>query len=41
VVAANGGRLKPPEAQWRFRGTTVLDGWDPEGNVVQLRQRDD
>lgn len=36
-----GGWLKPPQAQWRFRGTVVLDGCDPEGNVVQFRQLDD
>jgi len=30
-----GGLLKPEQAAWRFRGCFVLDGWDPEGNVVQ------
>jgi hypothetical protein len=35
-----GGYLKPAEGAWRFRGCTVLDGWDPEGNVVQFKQRD-
>jgi hypothetical protein len=25
---------------WRFRGFVVLDGWDPEGNVVQFKQVD-
>ena len=35
-----GGYLKPAEAAWHFRGCAVLDGWDPEGNVVQFKQRD-
>jgi hypothetical protein len=35
-----GGCLKPAEAAWNFRGHTVLDGWDPEGNIVQFKQRD-
>jgi hypothetical protein len=33
-----GGHLKPDEAAWRYRGCTVLDGWDPEGNIVQFKQ---
>lgn len=33
-----GGGLKPIEAVWTIRGATVLDGWDPEGNVVQFKQ---
>jgi len=35
-----GGYLKPVEGAWHFRGCTVLDGWDPEGNIVQFKQRD-
>lgn len=35
-----GGFLKPLEGAWHFRGATVLDGHDPEGNVVQFKQRD-
>lgn len=35
-----GGYLKPAESTWHFRGCAVLDGWDPEGNVVQFKQRD-
>ena len=34
-----GGYLKPLEGAWHIRGCTVLDGWDPEGNVVQFKQR--
>lgn len=39
AAKASGGFLKPVEAAWQIRGYTVLDGWDPEGNVVQFRQR--
>ena len=35
-----GGNLKPAAGAWHFRGCTVLDGWDPEGNIVQFKQRD-
>jgi mRNA interferase ChpB len=37
AVAAGGG-LKPIEQAWLIRGATVLDGHDPEGNVVQFKQ---
>jgi predicted enzyme related to lactoylglutathione lyase len=39
AAKATGGFLKPAEAAWDIRGHSVLDGWDPEGNVVQFRQR--
>ncbi len=35
-----GGHLKPDQGAWHFRGCTVLDGWDPEGNIVQFKQAD-
>ncbi len=35
---ANGGNLKSPEHEWEFQGCRVCDGYDPEGNIVQLRQ---
>ena len=38
AVEATGGFLKPDAGAWHFRGHTVLDGWDPEGNVVQFKQ---
>jgi hypothetical protein len=38
AVEATGGYLKPEAAAWRFRGHVVLDGWDPEGNIVQFKQ---
>jgi catechol-2,3-dioxygenase len=40
VAEWTGGYLKPLEGAWHFRGCVVLDGWDPEGNVVQFKQRD-
>lgn len=41
AAKATGGFLRPREAAWHIRGATVLDGWDPEGNVVQFKQIDD
>ena len=38
AAESTGGYLKPEEAAWRFRGHVVLDGWDPEGNIVQFKQ---
>lgn len=38
AVEATGGWLKPADAAWTIRGHTVLDGCDPEGNVVQFKQ---
>lgn len=38
ATEATGGYLKPEAGAWRFRGHTVLDGWDPEGNIVQFKQ---
>jgi predicted enzyme related to lactoylglutathione lyase len=35
-----GGNLKPLADAWKFRGCSVLDGCDPEGNQVQFKQRD-
>jgi predicted enzyme related to lactoylglutathione lyase len=39
AVAAAGGQLDPAGEAWDFRGLRHLDCLDPEGNVVQLRQR--
>jgi hypothetical protein len=38
AAEATGGYLKPEARAWRFRGHVVLDGWDPEGNIVQFKQ---
>ena len=40
AVEATGGWLKAADKAWHFRGGTVLDGHDPEGNVVQFKQPD-
>ena len=37
-VAALGGQLYPPEREWQARGFRACDGYDPEGNVFQLRE---
>ena len=36
-VNSNGG-LNPAADAFDVRGSKVLDGWDPEGNVVQFKQ---
>lgn len=38
---ATGGSLKPKEGAWLIRGATVLDGCDPEGNIVQFKEATD
>ena len=39
LAAARGGQIDLPEREWQFREFRVCDGHDPEGNVVQLRER--
>jgi catechol-2,3-dioxygenase len=36
-AVATGGGLKPAAEAWIWRGMLHLDGYDPEGNVVQFR----
>jgi len=38
-AARLGGALDPPGREWRLRADKVCDGIDPEGNVVQFRER--
>ena len=38
AAARTGGYLKPIEHAWRWRDFIVLDGWDPEGNIVQFKE---
>jgi hypothetical protein len=38
AAESTGGFLKPDAGAWQFRGHTVVDGWDPEGNIVQFKQ---
>lgn len=35
---ALGGGLKSRENEWRFHNLRVCDGYDPEGNVFQVRE---
>ena len=37
IAAAAGGGLNGPDKEWDFQGARVCDGFDPEGNVIQLR----
>jgi predicted enzyme related to lactoylglutathione lyase len=39
AVTGAGGQLDPIGSAWEFRGQRHLDCLDPEGNVLQLRQR--
>lgn len=34
-----GGHIFPVEKAWEFHGYTVCDGYDPEGNIFQLRSK--
>jgi catechol 2,3-dioxygenase-like lactoylglutathione lyase family enzyme len=38
IAAGLGGQVDAAEHEWLFRGSLVCDGYDPEGNVVQLRE---
>lgn len=38
AAMATGGCREPTERAWRMGDAVVLDGSDPEGNVVQFRQ---
>lgn len=38
AAKANGGEIYPPGKEWSFQGLRVCDGFDPEGNVIQLRE---
>ena len=40
AAASRGGGLGALETAWHWRGELHLDGYDPEGNVVQFRRRD-
>ena len=32
-----GGGFKESKSEWKFNGYVVCDGWDPEGNIFQVR----
>lgn len=37
LTAQHGGGVAPPERAWELDGAWHVDGWDPEGNVIQFR----
>lgn len=37
AAASTGGGAKPISEAWSWRGQLHLDGYDPEGNIVQFR----
>ena len=39
AATSTGGGLRPPETAWTWRGMLHIDGFDPEGNVVQFRSQ--
>lgn len=39
-AAKLGGAMNAAEREWEFEGAKVCDGYDPEGNIFQLRQTD-
>ncbi len=38
LAAQHGGGLHPAKREWSARGFRACDGFDPEGNVIQLRE---
>lgn len=39
VALRLGGELNSPESEWEFQGYRICDGHDPEGNVLQFREK--
>lgn len=39
IAARLGGAIAPPAKEWSARGFRACDGHDPEGNVIQVRER--
>jgi catechol 2,3-dioxygenase-like lactoylglutathione lyase family enzyme len=37
LAEVNGGGVAPEEREWEHDGRRYVDGWDPEGNVIQFR----
>ena len=38
IASETGGDMRPQQQAWTMRGFQVIDAWDPEGNIVQLKQ---
>jgi predicted enzyme related to lactoylglutathione lyase len=39
LAPKHGGELYAPAAEWTYRGYRICDGTDPEGNVIQCREK--
>jgi predicted enzyme related to lactoylglutathione lyase len=39
TAAQLGGMVYAPDREWSYEGSTVCDGYDPDGNVFQLFTR--
>lgn len=37
MAASLGGAIRPETQEWEARGFRACDGYDPEGNVIQVR----
>ena len=38
IAAQLGGAVYATDREWKYEGTTICDGYDPDGNVFQLWQ---
>jgi predicted enzyme related to lactoylglutathione lyase len=38
AAAKYGGELNAKDREWEFRGRRICDGYDPEGNVIQVSE---
>lgn len=38
IAKSLGGHVKDPQFEWEARGFRACDGYDPEGNVFQVRE---
>ena len=39
LAVVHGGQFNAVESEWEFHGCRVCDGHDPEGNVLQVREK--
>jgi predicted enzyme related to lactoylglutathione lyase len=39
AAAQLGGAVYSPDKEWSYEGSTICDGYDPDGNVFQLFMR--
>ncbi len=38
IAASLGGKIDAENYEWEFQHCRICDGYDPEGNVIQLRE---